>query len=355
MTRAALGEELEQLRAFADLSALSRALNGPWGAAELRSLPTDFFVAEASGLHPAGNGEHLLLRVRKTGQNTRWVAKRLAALAGVPYRAVSYAGMKDRHAVTEQWFGVHLPGIADPEWKIDPDEGFEILETVRHDRKLRTGQLSYNRFRLQLRNCRITDKGQLEKCLRAVAANGVPNYFGPQRFGHLAANLFLLKDPADMRRLDRDDRAFALSALRGALFNGYLAARVRAANWRAALPGDVQISDRPRGVAEEDQSVFVAERLSAGLLWGRQATLADPGMNGEREFYAQFPEVTALLEMAGSQASRRVLCARIGALDWQWEGEQLVLEFALGPGSYATAVLNELLEVRDLAAFDSAA
>jgi tRNA pseudouridine13 synthase len=119
--------------------------------------------------------------------------------------------------------------------------------------------------------------------------------------------------------------------------------------------GDVQISDRPRGVAEEDQSVFIAERLSAGLLWGKQATLADLDTNGEREFYQQFPQITALLEAAGSQASRRVLCARVGELGWHWEDEQLVLEFALGPGSYATAVLNELLQVRDLAAFDSAA
>jgi tRNA pseudouridine13 synthase len=354
MTRTAIADELEQLRCFADLSALPRAFNGPWGTAELRSLPTDFFVAEASGLHPAGHGEHLLLRVRKIGQNTRWVAKRLAALADVPYRAVSYAGMKDRHAVTEQWFGIHLPGKADPEWKIGPDEGFEILEAVRHDRKLRTGQLSYNRFRLQLRNCQITDRSELEQCLRDVAASGVPNYFGPQRFGHLAANLFLLQNPGDLRRLDRDDRAFALSALRGALFNGYLATRVRAHTWRTMEQGDVQISDRPRGVAEEDHSVFIAERLSAGLLWGKQAMLADPDTNGEREFYQQFPQITALLEAAGSQASRRVLCTRVGALDWHWEGEQLVLEFALGPGSYATAVLNELLEVRDMAAFESA-
>lgn len=354
MTRTAIADELEQLRSFADLGALPRALNGPWGTAELRSLPVDFVVTEASGLHPAGHGEHLLLRVRKTGQNTRWVAKRLAALAGVPYRAVSYAGMKDRHAVTEQWFGVHLPGVADPEWQVGPDEGFEILQAVRHDRKLRTGQLSYNRFRLHLRNCHIADKSQLEQALRDIAESGVPNYFGPQRFGHLSANLFLLKDPAHLRRMDRDDRAFALSALRGALFNGYLATRVHACNWRVALPGDVQISDRPRGVAEDDQSVFIAERLPAGLLWGRQAALADSATNGEREFYQQFPQVTALLEAAGSQASRRVLCARVGAMDWHWESEQLVLEFALGPGSYATAVLNELLEVRDMAAFESA-
>jgi tRNA pseudouridine13 synthase len=355
MTRAAIADELERLRAYADLGALPRASTGPWGTAELRSLPTDFFVTESSGLLPAGRGEHLLLRVRKTGQNTRWVAKRLAALAGVPYRAVSYAGMKDRHAVTEQWFGIHLPGLPDPVWNIDPAEGFEVLEAVRHDRKLRTGQLSYNRFRLQLRNCHISDKSQLEKCLREVAATGVPNYFGPQRFGHLAANLLLLKDPADMRRLNRDDRAFALSALRGALFNGYLATRVAAGNWRMALPGDVEISDRPRGVAEDDHTVFIAERLPAGLLWGRQASLADGSATGECEFFQQFPQVTALLEAAGSQASRRVLCARVGEFGWQWEGEQLALEFALGPGSYATAVLNELLEVRDLATFDSAA
>ena len=275
MMRAAISEEIEQLRAFTDLHALPRALNGPWGTAELRSVAADFFVAESSGIVPAGNGEHLLLRVRKTGQNTRWVAKRLASLAGVPYRSVSYAGMKDRHAVAEQWFSIHLPGVPDPDWQIDPAEGFEVLEAVRHDRKLRTGQLSYNRFRLRLRRCSISDSDQLESGLRKVALQGVPNYFGPQRFGHLASNLSLLNDAGDLRRLNRDDRAFALSALRGALFNGYLAARVIAGTWQQALPGEVEISDRPRGVAEDDQSVFVAERQPAGFLWGRQAAAGD--------------------------------------------------------------------------------
>ena len=354
MMRAAISEEIERLRAFADLHALPRAMNGPWGTAELRSVPEDFFVSESSGIAPAGNGEHLLLRVRKTGQNTRWVARRLASLAGVPYRSVSYAGMKDRHAVTEQWFSIHLPGSPDPDWQIDSAEGFEVLEAVRHDRKLRTGQLSYNRFRLHLRHCRISDRDQLESCLRHVALHGVPNYFGPQRFGHMASNLLLLNDAGDLRRLDRDDRAFALSALRGALFNGYLATRVVAGTWQQALPGEVEISDRPRGVAEDDQSVFVAERQPAGLLWGRQAPAAADGTRA-LEFFQGFPGVTGLLEAAGSQMSRRVLRARVGDFEWRWENEQLVLEFALGPGSYATAVLNELLNVTDLAAFDSAA
>lgn len=355
MPATAFDAELDRLRAFADVTALPRASGGPWGNADLRQLPEDFFVAEESGLKPSGSGEHLLLRIRKTGQNTRWVAKRLAALAGVPYRAVSYAGMKDRHAVTEQWFSIHLPGQPDPQLPIDPAEGFEVLEAVRHNRKLHTGQLSYNRFRLQLRNCAVTDRERVEECLSSIATHGVPNYFGPQRFGHAAGNLTLLQDVADLRRLDRDARAFALSALRGALFNGYLALRVGAGNWRTALPDDVAISDRPRGVAEDDHSMFVPERLPAGLLWGRQATPATSGANGEREFFAQFPQVTALLEAAGAQASRRVLCARVGALAWRWEGGQLALEFALGPGCYATTVLNEILHVHDRAAFDSAA
>jgi len=346
-----LTDELERLRVYADPPGLPFAGPGPAGSADMRCGPEDFFVVEHSGLTAAGVGEHFLLRVRKTGQNTKWVAKRLAELAQVPCRAVSYAGLKDRHAVTEQWFGLHLPGRAEPVFSVPEGDGFEIIESVWHDKKLRPGQLSYNQFRLRLRNCMLTDPAAMESSLHALGLAGVPNYFGAQRFGHKQANLFIARDIGGLQRLGRERRAFALSALRGALFNGYLAMRILDGSWADGLAGDVLISDRPRGVAEHDQSVFSAERLPAGLMWGKQVQAArEEAERSEQAFYGMFPLVTRFLEDAGCRASRRTLRARIGNLSWRREGDDLELNFALGPGSYATMVLRELLVVRDRAA-----
>jgi tRNA pseudouridine13 synthase len=343
-----LAEELERLRVYADPPRLPVAGAGPFGTADMRCIAEDFFVAEHSGLVPAGAGEHLFLRIRKIGQNTRWVAKRLAEMAAVPERAVSFAGMKDRHAVTEQWFGLHLPGRVEPVFNIPAGEGIEILQAVWHNRKLRPGQLSYNQFRLRLRNCVMSDPVSFESCLHALRTAGVPNYFGAQRFGFEQANLFIIRDIRSLPGIPREQRSFALSALRGALFNGYLAARVAAGSWADGLAGDVEISDRPRGVAEADQSIFALQRLPAGLLWGNKYQPAQEAAgNCEQEFYGQFPAVMSLLEDAGCRAARRVLRARIGNLSCQQEGDQVELNFALGPGSYATMVLRELLVITD--------
>jgi tRNA pseudouridine13 synthase len=343
-----LAEELERLRVYADPPRLPVAGAGPFGAADMRCIPEDFYVAEHSGLVPAGVGEHLFLRVRKTGHNTRWVAKKLAEIAKLPERAVSFAGMKDRHAVAEQWFGLHLPGRAEPVFNMPAGEGIEILQSVWHDRKLRPGQLSYNQFHLRLRNCLINDLPGFETRLQALRTLGVPNYFGAQRFGFEQANLFIIRDIRSLPGIRREQRSFALSALRGALFNGYLAKRVADGSWSDGLTGDVEISDRPRGVAEADQSIFTSQRLPAGLLWGNKHQPAqEEAGNCERTFYGQFPAVMSLLEDAGCRASRRVLCARIGNLSCQHAGDQVELNFALGPGSYATMVLRELLVITD--------
>ncbi len=340
-------DEQVQLRSCADVEHLPRYLGGVAGTADFRCALTDFQVTE-SGFEPSGSGEHLLLRVRKAGQNTRWVAKRLAEVIGIPYRAVSYAGLKDRHAITEQWFGVHLPGRPDPDMDAFSIEGVEVLMAVRHDRKLRPGQLSFNFFEILLRNCEIDSADKVATRLHEIAAVGVPNYFGPQRFGRGLGNLELLRKEVDIHQLNREQRAFALSALRGALFNGYLASRVSTGDWDQLLSGEVEISDRPRGIAEQDRSVFEPERLPTGLLWGKGDSVArGEAAERERAWFEQFPRVRSILEKAGARASRRVLRLRVAKLVWQQQNKDLRLSFALGPGAYATVVLRELFSLTD--------
>jgi len=179
----------------------------------IRAEPADFIVRESLAFELTGAGEHLYLLVRKTGQNTRWVAQRLARVLGLPMRAVGYAGMKDRRAVTEQWFSVHLPGRADPDVEAFGIDGVEVLRTRRHSGKLRIGALSGNRFRIVIRALG-GDVTALERRLASVRDGLVPNYFGAQRFGHGGGNLDLFQDVAAPARLDRQARSFALSALR---------------------------------------------------------------------------------------------------------------------------------------------
>jgi tRNA pseudouridine13 synthase len=343
MTVTGAEEECARLRGYADPLQLPYAWGGPVGTGEMRCSPADFVVTEQLVFAPSGAGEHLLVRIRKTGQNTRWVAKQLAGIIGIPYRAVSFAGLKDRHAITEQWFGLHLAGRPDPDFSGRLPDGVELVETIRHERKLRQGQVRSNRFRITLRRCSAIEPVAFDERLRDIARYGVPNFFGPQRFGRDAANLLLLGAAANSGRLAREARAFGISALRSGLFNGYLAVRVREGNWREPQRDDVTLSGLPRGAGETGESNPAAQLWPAGLLWGTGATTND----AEREYFGAFPRATALLEAAGARASRRVFVASVSALEAAIDGDTVTIGFELGPGAYATMVLRELLSLRD--------
>lgn len=154
----------------------------------LRATPEDFMVEEILSFEPDDQGAHWLLRVRKTGANTEWVARQLARVARVPVRDLGYAGLKDRHAVAIQWFSLPLGERPPPDWSGLLGDGIEVLETRRHGRKLRRGAIAGNQFALRLRALR-GDRAALAARLQAIAREGVPNYFGPQRFGRAESNL----------------------------------------------------------------------------------------------------------------------------------------------------------------------
>jgi len=95
----------------------SKVNNGAQLSGIIRTFPEDFQVDEIPLFEPSGQGEHVFVQIKKTGENTDWVAGQLAKIAGVKRRDVSYAGLKDRHAVTTQWFSVWLPGKDAPDWQ----------------------------------------------------------------------------------------------------------------------------------------------------------------------------------------------------------------------------------------------
>lgn len=319
--------------------------------ARIRSTPEDFQVIEIPKVTPTDAGEHLLVEVRKRGANTAWVGEQLARWAGVPARAVSWAGLKDRHAVTEQWFSVHCPG-SDPDLAAFAVDGVEILSMHRHARKLRRGALAGNRFHLVLRGL----SGQADAVVSdaAALAAGFPNRFGAQRFGRGGGNIararaWLLEGT---RPRDRHQRGLLLSAARAELFNAVLDARIADGTWGQPLDGEVLALDG-------SGSHFVAETVDdtlrtrcahgelhpTGPLCGRGGT--EPlGHAGEVEREALAPHAALVEALAAvADADRRPLrvvprTLRASAQD----ADTVVLEFGLPPGAYATTLLDGLVD-----------
>ncbi|WP_066963399.1 tRNA pseudouridine(13) synthase TruD [Microbulbifer sp. Q7] len=316
-----------------------RALGGAAIRADFRTEPEDFVVDELAAPERAtasGEGEHVLIQIKKRGANTGFVAQQLAQLAGVQSKDVGYYGLKDRHAVTTQWFSVWLAQKPEPEWQRVNSDEISVLQHYRGLRKLRRGDHLGNRFQIRLRNVQ-GDRVKADEVL-AQMPGGVPNYFGEQRFGHHGGNLDLVNRlVADQQagkrgRVPRNQKAFAMSAARSWLFNQVLASRVRQGNWLEALSGEPE----PQG---------------SGPLWGRGRNLAsDVQLALEEAAMAPWKPWCDWLEHCGLSQERRALLLVPQGFQATWEGDDLTLNFALPPGTFATAVLRELAELANLSA-----
>jgi tRNA pseudouridine13 synthase len=339
--------------------------------ARIRACPEDFRVDEELGFSPDGEGEHSLLHIQKRNRNTDQIARQLARHAGVRARDVSYCGLKDRVAVTSQWFSVWLPGKEDPDWSSMEDEGLKILEQSRHRRKLQRGALQGNRFEIVLRDIFRDNKGEqseIEKRLSRIKQQGVPNYFGEQRFGRDGGNLLSAQTMFEGKRIkDRFLRGVYLSSARSFLFNEVLAERVRKSNWNTIVPGEAIMLDGSRSFFVCDQvDEVIAQRLKdndihpSGPLWGRgELSAQDEAGKLEKTVVASHSAFCEGLEKAGLKQERRALRLSVNDLQWTWldgleqeagtktfhekRTSDLQLTFTLPAGAYATAVLREVV------------
>lgn len=333
-----------------------RAWGSPPLRATLRQTPGDFRVDEELGFEPDGEGEHRFLRIEKSNANTAWVAGQLARFAGVDVRNVGYSGLKDRHALTRQWFSVQLPLRSAVDWRALHVEGVRVLEVTANRRKLRRGAHRSNAFRIVLRDVRAAS-GAAAARLARIAAHGVPNYFGEQRFGRDAGNLALAAALIEGRRLSRDRKSLALSAARAWLFNHVLDRRVADGSWRTLRPGDRAGLDGSGSVFAVERPDAALERRAAALdvhptgpLWGRGAlSTAGAVETLEREVAGEFASFAEGLERHGLEQQRRPLRVAVRDLAWHEEGGVLELSFRLVRGAFATAVLREVADYRDAA------
>ncbi len=324
--------------------------------ARFREQAADFQVTELLGFNLTGDGEHLFVLVEKEGVNTAEVSNVLARATGCHPRDVGCAGMKDRVSIARQWFSLKVPGSLEADSLIDGK--VRILEQHRNSRKLRTGSHQGNRFVIRLR--RVTGEYPgLEARLEQIAHIGVPNYFGPQRFGKAGGNLAkaVLMFDGTGGKVPRFQRGIYLSAARAYLFNQVLARRVSDGTWDLGLSGDVMLLAGTSSffkTVENDPDL--PARLDAGdihptgPLWGKGPLPASGTvLELENSIVGQFAAYAQGLERAGLKQERRALRVIPEGLSMKSAGEgELVIEFTLPKGAFATSVIRELVTAAGL-------
>lgn len=322
------------------------AYGGPRFQADFRTLAEDFVVNETLGFTPTGTGEHVYLQVTKRGENTDWVVQQIAQLAGVRPMDVGYAGLKDRHAVTTQWFSVYLPKAAEPDWAQLNTDTTCVHTVARHSSKLRRGAHQGNDFVIRLRNVQPVADGSevhhatdlsavLADQIDSVASIGVPNYFGEQRFGRGGNNLNLAQrwfvDGEEIRK--RSLRGLVLSAARSYIFNQVLAKRVIAGSWADLIDGDIPDAAQP-----------------TGPLWGRGRSLVSAATGDlESAVLVHLAGWLDSLEHQGLSQERRALVLLPNGFAFEQQGGDVQIAFSLPPGTYATVVLRELFQLNNVA------
>lgn len=341
-----------------------RAYGPTLGRGTLRAQPEDFVVEEDLGFAASGTGQHVLLKVRKRNANTQWVARELAKLCGCHPRDVGYAGLKDRRAVAVQWLTVPKSGLSLEAWLEVRHPEFDVLEANAHSRKLPRGALAGNRFTIQIRDLGASvDEQALASRMAEISHHGVPNYFGPQRFGHNGSNLAHIPD--GLKALRAPERGFVLSAARSVIFNAVLAERVRDGSWNRLEAGDIANLDGRgsifpvdgTGAATIAQAAAIDPTLTAravqldlhptGPLWGRGTPATQHRIASlESRVAADFQQACELTAAAGMDQERRALRLAVRDLTYTREPDtnSLVISFRLTRGSFATTVLRELID-----------
>ncbi|MDO9794882.1 tRNA pseudouridine(13) synthase TruD [Glaesserella parasuis] len=326
----------------------------PTQAGRLKVEFADFIVKEELGYDLSGNGEFVAVKIRKTDANTLFVGEKLAEFVGFSAKNMSYAGLKDRHAVTEQWFCLHLAGKETPDFTQFQLDGVEIIEVTRHNRKIRVGSLAGNHFELLLRD--VKESNDLTARLQQIQAVGFPNYFTEQRFGRDGHNLTQAQRWAkgEISVKDRKKRSFYLSAARSEIFNLVVSNRIELGLTQQVLENDLMqlAGSNSWFVAKAEELAALNKRLelqdillTAPLVGENSAT--QTVSEYEQKIVVEHQDLLALMAKERMNSARRAMFCKPQHFEWLFEEEGLRLKFFLDAGSYATALVRELVQLEE--------
>lgn len=347
------------------LSPLAYLTGKPTAQGKLKVQPEHFQVFENLGFEFAGQGEHLMVRIRKTGENTAFVANELAKACGVKSKDVSWSGLKDRHAVTEQWLSVHLPKGETPDFSafLAQYPQIEIIKTDRHNKKLRPGDHISNSFVVTMSE--VTDVADVVRRLETIMETGVPNYFGSQRFGHKGNNLSEARrwGRNNVRTKDQNKRSLFLSSARSWIFNKIVSARIEQNIFTQVILGDialsdVKMSDEETGVTNAKPILVTADnfasigeavanndmQISAAMAGDNALPTHDDALLLEQPCLDSEPDLMALIRGNRMRHDRRSIALKAQDLTWSVEGDNITLSFSLDCGCFATSIVRELIE-----------
>lgn len=326
----------------------------PTATAKLKAKPEHFIVKENLGYEFTGTGEHLMVKIRKTGENTMFVANELARYCGVKSKDIGWAGLKDRHAITEQWLSIHLaksdmPDFADFEAQYPT---IQILETAKHNKKLRAGDLQGNRFEITLSE--VSDVESVKQRLARIVESGVPNYYGAQRFGRDGNNIAEAKrwGRDNVRTRNQNKRSMYLSSARSWIFNQIVSSRIDQDCFSTVLLGDIlEVKDKmttPVNEAEYEQSqqnVLDGIASITASLAGDNAlpTLLD-ALALEQVIIDSEPDLMALIRGNRMRHDRRNILLLPTDLQYTTNDSEVTLSFSLTSGCFATSITRELIE-----------
>ena len=323
--------------------------------ASYKVCPEDFQVKEILNFEPDGEGDHLFLYVEKKGLTTQDVQKRLMNFFKLSDRDVSFSGMKDKQALTQQWFSVKQGNNQLRDANELNAEHLHVQRIIKNKRKLRRGSHHSNQFSIRLRD--LSGQGEtLIDSLQNLSLEGVPNYFGEQRFGRNGDNVANAKlyFNGSLKIKEHYKRSLYISAARAHLFNLVLSQRVEEKNWNTYTSGDVMSLDgSSASFKPESWDKNLADRLNkkdihpSGPMWGvGELKTEDLSEALEKEVASTEHELKLGLENVGLQQERRALRSMPENLSYKVENDTtIVLDFSLSKGAYATSFLRELVKL----------
>nr|WP_246386494.1 tRNA pseudouridine(13) synthase TruD [Litorivivens lipolytica] len=315
---------------------------------QLRVEPEHFQVTETLDLEFTGAGEFDWVYVEKRELTTPEAAELLQQFSGA--RDISYSGMKDKDGITRQWFSLQMLGQPSADWSTFDHPALKVLDSQRHQRKLRRGTHRYNHFQLVLAG---VEHGHIAARIERIAEHGFPNYFGEQRFGREGNNLEQARRWLTSRRkVSRFKRGLWLSVLRAHLFNSVVAERVRQGNWNKPLDGDLFCLGDGNSVFQESDSALAKARVEAGEIHpsgplpgkvGRTHVTEEALALEDSVLAAEEGVVAALVDRRVDAARRPLRVLPLGLTARATEPGCLI-EFSLPRGCFATALVRELID-----------